>query len=168
MPSHTRNLRDGQLVIIDATPVTPNELIVELDQGDLSFTETNVVQTIKNRGILHHRRVGDEEELELSFTVKFVQWSYNNGAATGISVTDACMGRGGASAWVSTDETCAPFSVDIQFRVADPCNPGSFEVLTFVKCTAFVFAFREGDDMDTLAVTCRSLSSTPVRTYETP
>lgn len=166
MTDHTRNLRDSTLVLVDGTTPTPNELTIVLDNGNLAFTETANVQTIYNRGKIAHRREGDETEMEVSFTIKFVQWSYNAGASDGISVPDALKNRGGAASWESTDASCAPFAVDLQFRIGNPCEEGSDEVLTFPKFTVTSMAFSEGEEFNTIAVTGRSLAATPIRTYE--
>ena len=165
MPQHTRNLRDGTITIVDGTAVTPLELIVTPDMGDLSFTEVHNVITIKSRGQLDHRRVGDEEELEVSFSMKYSQWSFSTGVATGVSVVDALTQRGGASAWVSTDETCAPYAIDLRFDIEDPCNAGLIETLTFEKFTVTSIAFQEGDEANSIKVSGRAFQTTPVRTY---
>jgi hypothetical protein len=165
MTLHTRNLRDSSIKLVDGTTPTALELLIELDGGDLAFTETNNVTTIKNRGRISHRRIGDEEEMEVSFSAKFVQWSYSEGAATGISPMDALKKRGGAAAWVSTDEACAPFAVDLHFIIADPCNAGMYETLVFPKFTVTSMAFSEGDDSDMVRITGRSLATAPTRTY---
>ena len=70
--SITRNLRDAELVIKDGAG-SPASLTVILDEGDLSWTETDDTKQIKDRGVLHHTRPGDQMACELSFTAKWTQ-----------------------------------------------------------------------------------------------
>lgn len=162
---HGRNLRDGLLTILDGTTPTPLSLEIPLQTGDLNFTEMNNVITVKNRGALAYRRQGDEEEVSLSFSFKFVQWSYANGSATGISPVDALKRRGGASAWISAGPTCGPYAVNLKFSIVNPCVSGDKEILTFEDFVATDIKFSEGAEANTLTVTGRSFRTKPNRTY---
>jgi hypothetical protein len=162
----SRNLRDGKLTIVDGTPVTPNALIIPIDNGDLSFKDAAPSITVKNRGKLDSRRDGDEMEMEVSFSFKFSQWSYASGLSTGVSPVDALRKRGGASAWVSThNDGCSVYSVDLHFDITDPAAPTSKETLVFPKFHAEDIQFTEGAETDMIHVTGKSFATTPTRTY---
>jgi hypothetical protein len=165
MAANTRNLRDGKLIIRDATPVTPLELVVSCSEGDFNWTETKTTAIIKNRGKIDHRKGMDEEAVPISFSVKFEQYAYASGAATGISVRDALRGENGASAWISTD-ACGPFVVDLILEIVDPCSEdGDKEVLTFAKFHADTIQISEGDTYNTMNVSGVALVSAPTRTH---
>lgn len=159
--SVTRNLRDATITIKDGAAAT---LVIPISSGDLAWTEKRPTTVLKNRGRIDSRKNGDEMEMDLSFSFMFEQYSHDNGG-TGISVIDALKGKGGASAWVSTD-SCGPFAVDIEFKIENPCSPGEYEVLVFPKFHADTLSFKEADPADTVAVAGTSLATEPTRTYE--
>ncbi len=161
----SRNLRDARIYLYDATPVTPLKLLIPIDNGDLSWTVHDQSKTILNRGRLHSRRQGDEIPIDMSFTIKFTQYQYAEGSATGVSPVDILLHQGGASAWVSTDNCCGPFAVDLKFEVTDPCDITKAELLTFVKFHAETVAFKEGDDFDTITVNGMAFTTRPSRAY---
>ena len=70
-----RNLRDGQLVIKDGTPGTPQSLSVLIDEGNLKWTERSNTVEVKDRGSIAdgHLRKGDDESVLLSFTARWTQ-----------------------------------------------------------------------------------------------
>ncbi len=161
----TRNLRDGNLTIVDGTG-TPNTLDIPIDEGDLKFTDAQPTNTIKNRGVLDHRRSGDQMEMEVSFSMKFCQWSYASGSVTGISPVDALRKLGGASAWTSTHDSCSPYSVDLRFEMTDPTSAGvNKERLVFPKFHAETIEFSEGDDANKISVSGRSFATAPTRSW---
>lgn len=159
--STTRNLRNATILIKDGAS---NTLEIPISSGDLAFTEKHPTFIIKNRGRIDSRKGGDEMETDVSFSFLFEQYAFASGAAVGISVLDALKGINGAATWVSTD-ACGPFSVNIQFKVEDPCNAGHYEILTFQKFHGETFAFKEGNEADSVAVSGNALVPAPVRTY---
>lgn len=165
MALKTRNYRDGIIIIRDGATPTSNELEVLGAEGDLSFSETQTAKVIMRRGAVDSLREGDEEPINLSFTIKFEQWEAADGDDTGISVRDALKQTGNAATWVSTGD-CGPYVVDIVFKIKDACNPGAFEVLTFEKFIAEGINFTEAQEYNTLAISGRCVSFPPVRTYE--
>lgn len=165
--SSTRNLRHGKLIIRDGTPTTPNELVIPIQDGDLDFTITYPTFTVKNRGKIDHKRTGDEVEIDIKFSFKFEQWSYASGASTGVSPVDALTKKGGASTWVSSGPSCGPFSIDLVFQVADPCNAAESEQLVFPAFNVESLNFKEGSEFDTVSVTGKALAFEPTRTWET-
>lgn len=162
-----RNMRDGTIIIQDGSAI-PKTLTIPVSEGDFSFTDNENTFIIMNRGRIYGRKLGDESTTQISFTAKFEQWSYAAGASTGISIRDALRGEGGASDWVSTDDACGPFAVDIIFKIADPCNATNFEVLTFENFHAAQINFREGGEFNSLSVSGEALVESPTRTWEMP
>ena len=161
----TRNLRDGTIIIKDGS-ATPKTLTSPISEGDMAFTVKKPTFVVLNRGVIDSRKSGDQTPTDVSFSIKFEQWSFASGASTGISVYDALNGSGGAATagWVSSD-ACGPFSVDIEFRINDPCNPGHYETLTFRKFHADQVSFKEGNEYNSLSITGMALVPEPVRTY---
>jgi hypothetical protein len=167
MAASTRNLRHGSLILSDGTPVTPNTLIIPIMDGDLDFTITYPTFIVKNRGRIDHKRTGDEVEIDIKFSFKFEQWSFASGAATGISPVDALTKKGGAAAWVSSGPSCGPYSIDLIFKLANPCSTTDYEQLVFPAFNVESLNFKEGSEFDTISVAGKALAFEPTRTYVT-
>lgn len=161
----TRNLRDGSIIIKDGSG-SPKTLTIPISEGDFAFTVNKPTFVVMNRGVIDSRKSGDQTPTDISFSSKFEQWSYASGASTGLSVRDVIDGTAAAVAagWVSTD-ACGPWSVTIEFRIADPCNAGHYEALTFSKFHADSVQFKEGNEYNTLSLSGRALVPEPARTY---
>ncbi len=165
MSNCPRNLRDGLVVIQDGTPVTPNQLIIPVMDGNVSFTEHRPKAVVYNRGNLFSKRSGNQMEVDLSFEVTFTQWSYANGASTGVSVADALNQRGGASGWLSADPSaCNVYAVNVLFQISDPESPTNAELLTFQKVSHENIKFQEGDP-NKLTFTGKAFTTSVVRSY---
>ena len=164
MTTAARNLRDAVLTIKDGSP-TPNTLIVSPDNGDLSWTVHSPTVTILNRGSLHSRRRGNDQEVDVSFSFMFTQWE-NAMGATGVSVPDALLKRGGASAWVTADpNTCNVYGVNLVFEITDPCDPTKKETIKLDNFHAESLVFTEGDTSDKIAVTGKCFITVVDSTY---
>jgi hypothetical protein len=166
MSNCPRNFRDGLLVIEDGTG-TPLYLKIPVMDGNVAFTEHTNKAVVKNRGKLYSRRQGDEVEVDVSFDVTFTQYSYANGAATGISPNDALNKTGGAAAWVSTDTACDIYAVTLVLVITDPEDNTKAETLKFTKFSADTVQFKEGDP-NKLTVSGKAFVTRAVRTYGTP
>ena len=162
VPAVTRNLRDGIIRVMDGTG-TPKTLKIKISEGDFSFKVNTPNFIVMNRGVIDSRKKGDETPSDISFTVKFEQWSFDN-ADAGISIYDALKGVGGANDWVSTDG-CGPFAVDIMFELINPCDTTKSEKLTFLKFSADSVDFKEGNETNTLTVSGKALVGEPNRSY---
>lgn len=167
MSNCPRNLRDGKLIILDGTPVTPLYVVIPVMEGNLAFTEHNPTNMVKNRGVNYSRRQGDDVSVDVSFEITFTQWMYANGAASGISVVDALRKVGGASAWLSTDGTCNVYACKLLFQIVDPEDPTKTEILAFDKFTDDNIQFKEGQP-NKLTVSGKMFGTRVARTYGTP
>lgn len=159
-----RNLRDAVITIKDGSP-TPNTLIVSPDNGDLSFTVHSPTVTILNRGSLHSKRAGNDQEVDVSFSFMFTQWE-NAMGVSGVSVPDALQKRGGASAWVTADtNVCNIYCVNLVFQITDPCDPTKKETIAINNFHAESLVFTEGETADKISVTGKAFVTTVDSTY---
>lgn len=164
MSGATRNMRDGTIIIRDGSP-TPKTLTIKIDEGNFNFTIKHPTFVVMNRGKIDSRKDGDETPTELTFGIKVEQFKYDY-VDSGISVYDALHGGGGAAAagWISVDE-CGPFSVDIEFRMKNPCNPAQYEQLIFRKFHSEQEQFAENAEANTLQVQGNALVAEPERDF---
>jgi len=152
-----RNLRDGTIKIADAGGTGgANVVTVSVEDGDLSFTERHPANIIKDRGVLDHARLAEEEPVDLSFSMKFQ--SFSTHAAT--TPYDALTQTGGASAWVSDEPNSDVYAVIIEFTIVDPAG-GASETLTFARFIPEELPFSEGDPHSTLSVSGRAVITAP-------
>ena len=154
----TRNLRDGQIKIIDGTSVTPLEVTLTLEQGDLTYSEKKEYKQIRDRGVLDHVRAGDEMVVPVAFSVKLDRVAE---ATSPVTLHDALTKSGSASAWVSVAGSGEPYATKVEFTTLDPAGGADDEVITFNKFFVEEIAFAEGDDYNTLSVTGFSFETAP-------
>ena len=167
--ANTRNLRHGHLSLADGQTAA-NTLAIDIDEGNLSFTEATPGVVVKNRGALDHWSKGEEQPVTVSFTIKFSQYASRSvksivggaagGAVTGFSARDF-LENAGALLTTRSGRTDV-FTCKLVFLVDNPAVSGDQnETLTFdnFKCEDIKFA--EGAEYNTLAVTGRALITTP-------
>lgn len=153
----TRNLRDGQLIIADdGGTAGMDKVTVDLEEGDLSYTERKPVTIVTDRGVLDHARLAPEEPVELSFTMKFQSFSVHDT----ITPYDALTQTGGASAWGSDEPNSDVYAVILEFTIDDPAN-GTDEVLTFARFCPEEIVFTEGEEYNTLRCSGRAVITAP-------
>lgn len=173
MPN-VKNFRDAVLTIKDGSG-TPKTLVVSVAEGNLSFTVKKPTFTIRNRGKIIARKEGNEEEMDVSFSVKFEQWSADT-ASTGLSVPDVLLQKGNTigqtpatNNWVNTDtQGCAPWAVDLEFKIFKTCDQtatGDYETIVLPKFHATEVKFNEGEEANMIEVTGTCLAFEPTRTY---
>jgi len=107
-----------------------DKVTVKLFQGTLSFNETKNREYISDRGKLSGVKDGEEVPMDVNFS--FI-WEYLK-AASGdpATVEDALKKRGVAAGWQSTDsDTCAPYCVDLELVVTEPCTEGNVTTYLF-------------------------------------
>ena len=154
MSQLTRNLRDGELKLIDGEAT---ELVVVLDDGDLSWTETLSTIEVLDRGSIAdgHTRRGADVPVELSFTAKWTQLVSPLGTAPSLyeflTVADPL---------VSTSSEGQQRTLTLEFTVADPAG-GSVERITFEKVYRSQLTLSEGEDANRIAFAGRSFAARP-------
>jgi hypothetical protein len=126
----TIDLKNATIYIVDGTG-TPNELEIKLDEGNLTYTERRNVEYKKNRGILDHVRLGDQEPMDLSLEARFSKLVSHS--SENASIREALTQTGQASSWVSTGGDCEPYAVDIVVKLDRTCTTLSDpdEIMTF-------------------------------------
>jgi hypothetical protein len=159
----TRNLRDGELTILDGTPGSSQSLTVLLDEGDLTWTQrTNTIE-VKDRGSIAagHLRKGDDESIALSFTAKWTQLiGKSANGADPLQLYEFLMFLAGANV-VSTSGAGQQETLTLQFRITDPSGAAS-ERVTFAKVYRESLTMSEGDDYNVISFSGRDFEARPV------
>lgn len=144
MATVTKNLRDAVLKIQDATPTTPNEVTVAIEQGDLKWTEEHPIIEVLDRGVLDHVRTGDEVSVKGSFSVKFCQFLKQT-SETVPGVYEALTRKGSATGWVSTNTAACTYACKLEFTINDCVTANQDEKIVFAKVFVTKISFEEGD-----------------------
>jgi hypothetical protein len=108
----------------DVITVGPNELEVEIGEGQFSYTEKRNVDYYKDRGLLDTTREGDEEPVELTMDFKFSKIRAASGEWTP-TVEEALKFIVGSPAehWTPSDgnECSTPAALDVIILETPPC-----------------------------------------------
>jgi len=153
-----RSLKDATIYISDVDGRHgANTITVDVEDGDLSWTERYPVNIISDRGVLNQARSANRNEAEFSFSTKFQ--SFVTHAA--ITPYEGLKGIDGASAWVSAGHIGDAFMNDIEILIADPAG-GTGEWLNFNPAKAEEVAFTEGDPNNVLSYSGRSPIVSPL------
>ncbi len=147
--ANVRNLRDGQIVIKDAdSPV--NSLTVVLDEGNLKWTEKTNVITHRDRGTLHSHRPGDDEPVELTFSVKWTQLiGFTVTSTNGIELYEIINNLQGD--FVSVAGCGENFALAYEFTVSSPCGTATAgEKIVFAEVIKQTLTCSEGNEMNTI------------------
>ncbi len=160
----TRNLRDGELVILDGSS-PPQSLTVLLDEGDLTWTQRQRTIEIKDRGSIAagHTRKGDEESVSLSFTARWTQLLGRSlSGADPLQLYELLMFTAGAGV-TSTSQAGEQQTLTLQFTVLDPAGEAS-ERITFSKVYRETLTMSEGNESNQIAFSGRAFQTAPVVT----
>jgi len=153
---NVRNLRDGTITLKDAGA---NTLELVVDTGDLSWVETSNITDIKDRQRLSHMRLGEEESVTLSFSLKY-KYSVANGSEP-LSPYEVFHFQDGAAAWASTNDCGDVKTLDIKFVMVDPCSTGEDETVLFRKVPLPGITFEEGDEFNTMSFEGKAFITKP-------
>lgn len=155
-----KNLRDGQIRIADAGGTGGGNVItLNLEDGDLAWTEQNPVDMISDRGTLDHARQGNDVPLEGTFSVIYQDHLDPNSAT--ITPYEAVNQLGSASAWVSDASNGGDaYAVILEFTMTDPAG-GSSEVVTFEEVYVETTDFAEGSPSNSQSFSFRRLGTRP-------
>lgn len=148
----SRNLRDGTITIKDGKS-TPSTVTIDLEDGNLSWTEHTPATFILDRGVLDHARKAPDVPCDVSFSMIFQSLSKHST----LTPYDGLTKTGGASTWTS-EMTTDVYAVIIEFVVADPA--GGNETITFTEFVPEEISVQEGDP-DTMNVRGRARITRP-------
>ena len=153
-----KSLRDGTIKIRvdDNGTAAEGTVTVDIEEGDLSYTEKRPANILLDRGSLSHARPAADEHLELSFSMMYQ--SHSAHAAT--TPYDVLNNSGGAAAWISQEALSDVWAVDIEFTMTDPAG-GTEEILSFDRFVPESISLEEGDEFDRLIVTGRGVKRSP-------
>lgn len=152
MATVVKNFRDDILHISDDSGTGGgNTITLVLEEGDLTYTESNEFSQILDRGVLSHVRAGNEVPVTFSFSVQFV--GFQDDASSGaISAYEALTLTGGASGWTSSAQDADGSAYDgvnavvLDFVINDgTASPSAQDTLTFDPTFIESIEFSEGD-----------------------
>lgn len=160
----TRNLRDGELVILDGSN-PPLSMTVVLDEGDLSWTSRLQTIEVKDRGSIAsgHTRPGDDESTELSFKAKWTQLiGRSHSPADPLALYEMLMFQPGAGLQ-STSQPGEQNTLTLAFTVTDPAGLAS-EKIVFAKVYRESLTMSEGEKANLIAFSGKSFATAPTVT----
>jgi len=124
------NLKNCTFTISDGSG-TPNEVEIDIGQGNLTWTETFNREYIPNRGTLDDVVEGDEAPMAVDFQF-ILEFLKSVSGGTTPTVYEALNKIGAAALWVSTDsDLCRPYAVDITVANVPNCATGFNETYIF-------------------------------------
>lgn len=156
-----RNLRDGELVIRDASSPAKS-LTVLLDEGDLSWTQRTRTIEVKDRGSIAagHLRKGDEESISLSFSAKWTQLIGKSASSADPLQLYELLTFAPALGLTSTAGEGQQDTLSFVFTVTDPTGAAS-EKLTFSRVYRENLTLSEGADYNVIAFSGRDFEVLP-------
>lgn len=111
-----RNTRDISSVVIKDGSATPKSATIAC-AGNLKWTETREMVEVKCRGLIDHRRTGDEVGFDISFDAAWYQLiSKTANSGDPISLYEILSNPGG----YFTSTEAGAYCLDMEFTVADP------------------------------------------------
>jgi len=110
--------------------IFPNELEVNVGEGNLTFSEKVARTYTTNRGILDTVRNGNDTPMDIKFDI---MWEWVTGATSDPpTIVDALKKIGNAATWItSSADACEPYAVDLQVEYVPPCGTEKTETITF-------------------------------------
>ena len=152
-----KKFSDGTLTILDGT-ATAKSIVVHLEEGFFSYTEKDSFSWHKDRGTLDHRRSGEQEAMDVTFSAKYT--GYYSSTSDVPSPYEAVTGRGQcATAWTSTTDGASDvYSVDLKLTYTD-IDDSATETITFHDFAASSIQFTEGEEANVIAFTGDAVGS---------
>ena len=159
----TRNLRDDEITLLDGAS---ESLILLLDEGDLTWSESEATVEVLDRGILDHTRPGDEEAIDLSYSVKWTQLISKTvtGSGDGSAFYEFVNNTDGTT-YASVSPAGEKYQLKHRFVLTDPAS-GSLtsEQIDFRKVFKQSMNMSEGDDFNTISFSGRDFETRPTIT----
>lgn len=159
------DLKDATIKLIDGTAITPNELEINIGEGNLVFSEHKPRKFHLSRGRLDGVR--DEDEVPMDLSLDFVWEEYLAVVGQDVSPLDFLKQAGDASAFVSTNpDPCQPYCVDVELLYAPACTTYHNQKLVFPM---WYYEDVDGDpDEATFSVSGRCFALEPTVTRIAP
>ena len=108
----------------------PQNLDIKIGEGNITYTEHNEYEYLKDRGNLDTVKEGDEVPMDVKLEAVFEHITQGTGEP--VSPMDALKGVGGATEWVSaSSDLCEPYCVDVVVLHTPPCGTSELERVTF-------------------------------------
>ncbi len=161
--TQTRNLRDDEITLMDGGSET---LVLLLDEGDLSWGESEATVEVLDRGILDHTRPGDEEAIDLSYSVKWMSLISKTvtGSGDGSAFYEFINNTDG-STYTSISPAGEKFQLKHRFVITDPASGAlTSEQIDFGKVFKQSMNMSEGDDWNTISFSGRDFETRPTIT----
>lgn len=113
---------------------TAHTLAIDIDEGNITWTETYNVQVKLNRGLIDYFKKGDEAPMEVNIEFRFATLKSNTGDP--VSPYEFATQTGAASAYVTTSNACDPYAFDIIVGINGTCGTSvQDEIITFPDFT---------------------------------
>ena len=108
----------------------PQNLDIKIGEGNITYTEHNEYEYLKDRGNLDSVKEGDEVPMDVKLEAVFEH--ITQGTSEPVSPMDALKGIGGADEWVSASaDPCEPYCIDVVVLHTPPCGTAQLERVTF-------------------------------------
>ena len=108
----------------------PQNLDIKIGEGNITYTEHNEYEYLKDRGDLDTVKDGDQVPMDVKLEAVFEH--ITQGTSEPVSPMDALKGIGGAVEWVSaSSDLCEPYCVDVVVLHTPPCGTSEKERVTF-------------------------------------
>ncbi|MBF84040.1 MAG: hypothetical protein CL489_06130 [Acidobacteria bacterium] len=158
------DLKNATIKFLDGTAVTPQELELKVDDGNITFQSQREIEYVLNRGKLDSTREGDEVPMSVSINLRWDEIRAST-ADSHMSPYEFITGENKGSAVVSTGADCEPLAIDIQVVLGlDACSGSNVEDETIVF-TQFRYESIDGDASNgTLSVQGRCNAKHPTST----
>lgn len=157
----TRNLRDGELVILDGS-ATPKSLTLLLDEGDLTWTQKQRTIEVKDRGSIAagHTRRGDAESVAVSFSAKWTQLLGKSADPDDPLQVYEFLNFVSGLGLKSTSSVGEQNTLRMEFTVFDPAGEAS-EKIVFGKVYQETLTMSEGNEFNLIAFHGRDFEERP-------
>jgi len=142
----------------------PQNLDIKIGEGNITYTEHNEYEYLKDRGDLDTVKEGDEVPMDVKLEAVFEHITQGTGEP--VSPMDALKGIGGATEWVSaSSDLCEPYCVDVVVLHTPPCGSAQLERVTFpdFRSETREINYKES----TISITGKCKATEPIITRET-
>lgn len=120
------DLKDVTLLLKDGGS---EQVAIKVGDGTLTYTESQNIEYVLDRGLLDTTRLGDEVPMDVNFDLV---WEFLLSSTTAtVTPKEALQQKGSASTWVSTSaDVCEPYAVDIETTNDPKCADEELEQTT--------------------------------------